>query len=78
MTNQNIIQNDLILVSDLLTENDKKIIKNNLNIVYVLPLENMEGRFQGYFRLDAKIESNLKTMKSDSLRSQLMPIVTGG
>lgn len=78
MTNQNLITDQYIQVRDLLTENDKKIIKNNLNVVYVLPLEDQKGNFKGYFQLDAKIASDLKALKSDSFISPLMPIVTGG
>lgn len=81
MTKQNLVQSEkkeLIKVSDLLSQTDLEIIKNNSHTVYVLPLEDSKGKFQGYFQLDSKVDSSFKALKSDSLGSQLLPIVTGG
>jgi len=79
MTEQNLIPlAELIQVSSLLSIQDKELITKNKNMVFVLPIEDREGNFKGYFQLDAKVDSSFKAIQNDSLRSGLMPIVTGG
>lgn len=81
MTTQKLViseTKELIKVSDFLSLTDIEIIKNNSHTVYVLPLQDSNGKFQGYFNLDSKVDSSFKVLKSDSLGSQLFPIVTGG
>ena len=68
----------LIKVSDLLSKSDLELIAKNWHVVYMLPLIDQKGNFQGYYQLDSKVDSSFLALKSDSLGSQLLPIVTGG